>query len=724
MRTKLAIGIWLAIAASAATQTDRRDRHDPELVIESGGRTGTCDALLFDRKGEHLFAVGDDKVVRIWYCGKSGLETAHMRTVRWPAWREQRGGIKALAISRDGKRIVVGGYGVLVKSIAVIDWEEGEAGRIVAMHPREPEKVTDFANYSTVMNAEFSDDGKSIAYGTADGSVWLWEPYADPARAPRRLVKHESMIDYGTNTPSGFNRPRLIAFLNSGNVLSVAQSGEVFSLDPTGENKPMRRKLINLEKKDVEYRYQEEYLRERSSYPDGVYRAALNHDRSWVAIGVNGPLAACFSLAEPWVPAKYVELGKREFVRAIAFARDSSRLAISIGSVPAAADFSIEANDRVALIDDPLKKNWKLSDGPPHAFRADALAFHTDGRLAVAGGDNHEVTLWNLANPKSPQSVARGAGRNLWGVRISTDGKAIGFQAQRNQKTLDPNKRGNGPLHAFSLVNGTPVDGKVDWFEPLPSYQGWTIEPDSKNRFVWYVTNPSLGVREPLPIDRHSDEAPRCWSFLPAAKDKPLLLVVGHFYGCSVYQIADKKVTRQYFCVGHAGEVMAIAPSADGTWFITASTDQTVGAWRTDEIPGDQLFGARLLVEDGQVMVREVAPRSPAYEMGLVKGDQIVFMAVAGAVRFNHSDRHDGPYGPKKGDPRECAKYLAQPVVGDSIHLGIRRAGKTKMIETETTMPRRPVWRLFPAFDENENWRDYLAWLWWRPYYLSSINGD
>src|SRR5215207_7211667 len=89
--------------APAQQQIDRRSRDEPEIVVEAGGRVGPCDVLRFAPDGQFLFAGGDDKVVRVWPHSATGLDTEreHVQTLRWCAWREQRGGIKALAVSAD-----------------------------------------------------------------------------------------------------------------------------------------------------------------------------------------------------------------------------------------------------------------------------------------------------------------------------------------------------------------------------------------------------------------------------------------------------------------------------------------------------------------------------------------------------------------------------------------------------------------------------------------------
>src|SRR5262245_1116339 len=48
-------------AGPAPAQADRRDRQFPELIPETGGRLGTCDALMFTPDGEELMAAAAAK---------------------------------------------------------------------------------------------------------------------------------------------------------------------------------------------------------------------------------------------------------------------------------------------------------------------------------------------------------------------------------------------------------------------------------------------------------------------------------------------------------------------------------------------------------------------------------------------------------------------------------------------------------------------------------------
>src|SRR5947207_764342 len=148
---------------AAPRQFDRRSRDEPEIVVEAGGRYGFCDALLFDREGRFLFAGGDDKVVRVWPHSADGLETDPLKAkvLRWRAWREQRGGVKAVAVSPDGKRVAVGGFGMKTSTVAVLDRESGDL--VALTWPKAPEGSL---NFGEVYAVAFAPDGKRVGFGT------------------------------------------------------------------------------------------------------------------------------------------------------------------------------------------------------------------------------------------------------------------------------------------------------------------------------------------------------------------------------------------------------------------------------------------------------------------------------------------------------------------------------------------------------------------------------
>jgi WD40 repeat protein len=184
-----------------AQQADRRDRKDPELVVESGGRRGACDVLTFTRDGRRLLAVGDDKVVRIWRASADGLEPDDPPVLRWSAWREQRGAIHALALSPDpeARRVAIGGLGPRYSSVAVLDRATGTVLHAVAPEAGRDKDSGRSENFYGVTALAFAPSGKRLAYGTADGSVWVWD-----FKVNRRLGKPAST---GSSSGRGRRRP-------------------------------------------------------------------------------------------------------------------------------------------------------------------------------------------------------------------------------------------------------------------------------------------------------------------------------------------------------------------------------------------------------------------------------------------------------------------------------------------------------------------------------------
>src|SRR5947209_4244625 len=87
--------VCLGLMVSPAHAQSRRGRTTPGLILETGARHATCDVLTFLPDGSALVAAGDDKVVRIWGVAGQRFRSHRSETLRWPIFREQRGGIFA-----------------------------------------------------------------------------------------------------------------------------------------------------------------------------------------------------------------------------------------------------------------------------------------------------------------------------------------------------------------------------------------------------------------------------------------------------------------------------------------------------------------------------------------------------------------------------------------------------------------------------------------------------
>jgi WD40 repeat protein len=674
----VAAGLGL-VADPVYAQKDRRNRQDPELVLETGGRTGTCDVLTFSADGKSLLAVGDDKVVRIWNFANGQLEPAERPVLRWPTWREQRGALYALALSPDkdgrpeaGSRVAIGGYGVSnSSSVAVIDRATGKM-----LHTIIPEAKPG-QNFYAVMALGFAPSGDEVAFGTGDGSVFLWNLQKDTCR---HLGRHQP----ATGT---FNRVRLVRFLTAKDLLTVAENGEVARWQLTAG---IAEKTILLTIKG------EKFASLRS--------ATLSADGKWIAAATKGPVVAVRSLNGR--QQKDIALAEKQFPRTVALDAPGRRLAVAVGSL-LDSPYYLEGDDRVRIYDLQAPTSAPALE-LRHAYHADGLAFHPGGGyLAVAGGDNQEVTLWDLANTQQPASVQRGAGSGLWSVALSADGLAVGFKTQRDPQSTNVNERGTGPWHVFDLEDRRMK--KLTGFKPRAQLQteeaGWRVVPDPKNPYLWYAIHKN-GSKHPLPLDPDQDSLPRCYAFLKPQEGKPTRLLVGHYWGMSLFELMPEKARRVRLYTGHHGEVLAVAVAADGEWAVTASNDQTIAAWSLEAYPTRSELGVRFAIHGDRLRVEEVDAGSPGWESGLVKGDEVVSYRIYPAA--------------VKGGPRDWLQQLRSPEPGRPHLFEVDRDGQR--LQILSTVRQRPLWRLFPAQrGERDEW---VLWMWRHCFYDTSTNGD
>lgn len=713
LRVTAALAALLLAGPADAQQLDRRSRDEPEVVVEAGGRVGPCDAIVFDPKGQFLFAGGDDKVVRVWPVTDKGLDTdpARGRVLRWRAWREQRGGVKAVAVSPDGLRVAVGGYGMRPSTVAVIDRRTGDLVGLTW-----PQTRPEIDNFNAVFTVAFSPDGTKVGFGTADGSLWLWQPALlpepDAAGRPSPMPRWAGRHAPGRRADE-FNFPRALRFDGPDRLVSVAKSGEVLAADlrgplpevagPAGGGTP----LFDLN------------AAENPRFP--VYRAAWSPDGRWLAVAPDRPYVLV--VAADGTVAHRLPLPPQRFPRSLAWDK-AARLAVGVAeALPADKGrprFYSEARDELRVYDLTAQGEPKLTRTPLNG-PAEALAFHPgDGRIAVAGGDADEVTL--LA-PDGPARVVRGAGRRAWGVGLSADGRVVGVQTAREPLSTDPNARGAGGWTRFDLSRLAPTrDESAKWVDTVPAADGWSIRPDPDERFLWraVLTRPGMPeVAYPLPLDPLREQGPTCYTFLPAAGDRPTRVLVGHYYGASLFELRAEGVVRSKLFTGHAGEVLSLAAARDGSWFVTGGADHTVAAWNLTDWPSHPGLGAAVAARAGAAEVTAVSTASPGWEAGLRAGDRLDLLAVGGRRVFDRRPGKDAV-----GTPEAAAEAVARARPGVELFFGLVDAGGRRR-DTLTTVRQRPVWKWFPAFNDHGRLTDWVVWSWHGSYYhTTSAHGD
>lgn len=690
------VALLAMFAAPAHAQDDRRARREPGLVLETGGRTGACDVLTFTTDGKHLLAAGDDKVVHVWKVNGSNLEPEQV--LRWSTWREQRGSIYALALSPDSKNqfVAIGGVGLRNDSVVVLDRFTGQPEKAITKPKSKP------GSLNSVWAMTFSPSGHHVAYGTEDGNVWLWDIKSKEDNDVHRLGP-----DRASQPSATANEVRALAFLGERQLVSVTADGNVLSYDlanPQGEP----RKLFQFE---------------RARH---LFRVAIGPEHGgtrWIAAAgqsFHGGAPAVEVRALPNGQKKRtIDIPESSVPQSVAFDAHGERLAVGTKKVPHGATFAKDATGAVTLYD--LKEEHpRGTPGPRPKLYADALAFRPDGaHLALADSNNYEVRYFKLSEPNQPVAVIKGKGHCIWEVALSTNGHQIGFLDERNSDPERPNHRGKGDLRRgdgrvfdFQKRVWAPAKG-FQPVEPVETLGGWRVEPNPTDGYVWDVVGPN-NQRHKLPLDSRQDAMPRCYTFLKTGTSNVVRLAVGHYWGVSVFELQPgKEPHRVRLFTGHQGEVMSVAPSADHKLLVTASRDQTISCWSLAAWPSQGELGARFVEREGKIFVNRVDLGSPAWEVGLIEGDEIVLFAFNAKPVYSRTPK----YG-QIGTNAECLERLQHPEPGKEFYFGWKR-GNSPLQEQLTTVRQRPLWRFFPASDG-----EWVIWRWRDYYYDTSVHGD
>ncbi|MCZ2342719.1 MAG: hypothetical protein LC104_13155 [Bacteroidales bacterium] len=678
----------------------RLDFSEPQIVLSPGGRTGACDHLRFDRAGKTLFAVGDDKVIHQWTV--SGGELTPRSPLRWNVFREQRGAIYALAISPDEKLLAIGGYGRKNADVVVLDRQTGKVVRALSA-----ETHRGYGTGGVVWSVAFDATGSRLAVGFEDGSLWVWglagnrgeAKLVKPGEQDRQVIAEQLARIIWTGFHGEAVRYAAISGI-VGEVVPGQNHGELFRFEapvggvvahPQGKwlaSRPLRQTATGT---TVEIR----------SLPDGELIQKIDYPKN--------------------------ERNEHRLLpSSLAVDTSGNRLAVASIFIAEETRFRPSRPGDIRIYD--------LRDTSPRLIAAsyfdghngtptsapDAMAFAPHGeQLAVAGGLDHETSLWNIADGKLQPAGKRvvSVGRPIWQVGAAEDGKVICMRTQLDAKSTDPNALGMGNWDCFDLSRpgwSTRVTEPSE--QALLSHEGWTVEISPTNEFSWEVVHKESGFHYPLLLEKSTVHRPMCYTFLPTGPRRRLQLAVGHYWGFTVYEF--RRGDRPRIIVrgeGHHGPVTSIAPAKQGQLLLTGSTDQTVCLWVLTPWEHHARIGAgfdwRFDPKTGQrsFQVTAVQDGSPAWECGLHPGDRIRRLGYDVRWVENTNDWLDTL---EQAEPR---RELAFDIQRPSENAFVQTWAKTRLLT-------RPQARFFPALGSAN--KDWILYRYSDYYYAASPGGD
>jgi len=698
-------------AEQASGQAEVRDPSRPILVLNPGGHGAPVQALTFAKGGAQLLSGGMDKVVHIW--NVVGESPSLGGTIRPPIWRGPRGVIYALALSPEadekGRQVLaVGGYGVQSQNgnialYRVPGADIGGTGDLLAQLPcgnkADAEPV---GHWDTVKCLAFDPGGQFLASGSFDGTVRIWD-----------LRSHETVAVLKGHA----GKPvRALAFGRDGTRLATAGGdGDVvlWDTDPVklrefddqrrAARDPAARVALaeSFHRRATLFRAKPRPQDSRPDDPRGVSINALafSPDGRWIVIGRENGRLARYDGANLGDERRLSTADRQGAVEALAFAPDSMTLAVSLlaGRLTARAE-------RPGVACDVELRRMPDGDvvGPPIPRVSNlipALAFSPDGKtLAYAGGDDQAVFLKDLHDANKAPVALAGLGGSLWDVGFSRDGRAVAYSRRRDDA---PNPHAPATFAGFDLRGRRVVElARADVVRAVRKVGDLTLRPTGIDSLE--VVDGRGGAR-PLAL---APTDGRWWdySLVPPAADHPTLAVaVAAEAGVVIFAATPdgKTFRRVRLLAGHAGPVYALAPSPDGKWLVSGSSDQTLRLWPLAHRDALAPFGATFApAADGRMTATAVEPLGFASAMGLERGDVVEKLFLAGIAR----------------DPKQAATAPDAAPPEARLEFVVRRAGKA--VELGTTKRDGPALTFFPSKDRE--------WVFWMPqgYYDTSIVGD
>jgi WD40 repeat protein len=680
----LAWMVGLAALGGASALSQSGDFNQPQVVLETGGHQGPPRAVVFTPDSRQMITGGFDKVIRVWNLddGRPRLS----RTIRPPIWRGAAGVIYALALSprtipgQDDQRYLAaagtsatigGGHILVYRFPGSVDRPTGDLAFTL---PRFVEGEKPLPGHSnTVMALAFSPDGKLLASAGMDGKILFWD------LASRSIVR--------TLSPS--NAPvNAIAFSADGrSLVSGSGDGLLCVWDVATGN-----------------------LRHQAAPPREPGNFADEHGDNILSLGVSpGPLTWIVvgrENATLWryppdlkAPTKLPPSpGRPGPLESLAVSPDGARLAASVvAELPARLNGLPRVDCEIQL--------RSLPDGAivgPNA-RSDnlvyALAFSPDGRyLVYGGGDAQPLVVRDLKTPDLPTVELKGEGRSIWGVTWTKDSRAVAYSRQRADLA-------NGPVESegFNLFDRRLIDvAPGELAGPVESWNGYSLR---RVNFLELAIVTPQGREIPIKLDPNRERRWWSWTFIPPTQEHPKpMLAVGCEAGILFFDLEQGRRFRLF--AGHSGPVYAVAPSPDGRWLASGSSDQTVRIWSLAQC--DQPAKLGMTIErraDGSWRVASVD------RLGFADRDQ---------MRLKVDDTIERAFiGTREWPKDQFAAFLAQADAAPpntTIQVAIRRGGQ--VMPAGTTKRDSPVLSLFVGLDRE--------WVVWMPqgYYETSVAGD
>jgi WD40 repeat protein len=387
---------------------------------------------------------------------------------------------------------------------------------------------------NTVYAVAFSPDGKTLATGSLDQTVRLWN-VSDPAHPTplgQPLTGHTNSVYAVAFSPNG----RTLA-TDSGDrtvrLWNVANPAHPITLGP-----PL------------------------TGHTDNISAVAFSPDGRTLASGSNDRTVRLWNVSDPAHPTPLGQplTGHTDYVKAVAFSPDGRTLASG----------SYDRTVRLWNVSDPAHPTPLGQPLTGHANSVNAVAFSPDGRTLASGSADWAVRLWNVTDPAHAIPLGPpliGHTNPVYAVAFSPDGRTLATSSAD---------------HAVRLWNipSTLMTGHTNpVYTVVFSPDGRTLATGSGDRTVrlWNVADLAHPTLLGPPLTGHTSNV-EAVAFNP---DGRTLATGSRDRTVRSWNVTDPAHPAPLGqpLTGHTDWVTAVAFSPDGQTLVTGSTDHTVRLW-------------------------------------------------------------------------------------------------------------------------------------------------
>ncbi|MBN2394416.1 MAG: hypothetical protein JXR84_27020 [Anaerolineae bacterium] len=462
-----------------------------------------------------------------------------------------------------------------------------------------------------VRSVAFNPDGQTLASGSSDGTIILWD-VTDP-RAPTPL---------GAPLTGHTRDVWSVAFSPDGQTLASGSSGGTIILwDVTDPHAPLGAPLTG-HTGDV---YSVDFS------PDGqtLASAGCSYDPGVQWLCTEGEIIL-WDVADPRAPTPLgVPLtGHKSGVNSVAFSPDGQSLAS--GSV-----------DNTIILWDVTDPRAPTPLGAPltgHTGDVWSVAFSPDGQTLASGSSDGTIILWDVTDPCAPTPLGAsltGHASWVWGVAFSPDGQSLASGSVDSTIILwdVANPRAPAPI-------GVPLTGHTgDVWSVAFSPDGQTLASGSCGEWdtgwmdcvqgeiiLWDIADPRAPAQLGASLTGHENWvysvafSPNGWTLASGSSDNTIIL----------WDVADPRAPTQLGAplTGHTGDVLSVVFSPDGQTLASGSRDDTIILWDVADPRALAQLRAPLTGDTGDVLSVVFSPDGQTLASGSAD-DTIILWDVA-----------------------------------------------------------------------------------------------